>query len=164
MFSDEERRQIIEQARANAESPRIHIPEEDRLAAREFKREQAASLSRVAQECQRAFDSWTASSHEEVAEEPKSTSWEGWVEHKLAEQREFIFATIGEALGRCIAEERRAVRAEMLTEAHRLRAELTREFADNLREQKIQNAQLKETLAKLRVAATSEETPTLRTH
>jgi hypothetical protein len=61
-------------------------------------------------------------------------------------------------------EERRSIRAELLTEAHRLRSELTREFADNLWEQKIQNAQLKETLAKLRVAATGEETPVLRTH
>ena len=168
MFSDEERKRIIEQARANASSPRIHIPEGDRMASREFKREQAASLSRVAQEAQRAFDVWTNSSHEEVAEEPKSASCgeaaEEWIDRKLAEQRELIFESTGAALAEFVAEERRSIRAELLTEAHRLRAELTREFADNLREQKIQNAQLKETLAKLRVAATGEETPALRTH
>jgi hypothetical protein len=145
-------------------APREIISPEQQLEAHQRRREQATSLQRVAAECQRAFDSWTTSSREDVAEGPKSSSWEEWIEHKLAEQREFIFATIGEALGQCIAEERRAVKAEMLTEAHRLRAELTREFADNLREQKIQNAQLKETLAKLRVAATGEETPVLRTH
>jgi hypothetical protein len=57
---------------------------------------------------------------------------------------------VGTALGEFMAEERLKIRGELLGEINRLRAEAARERADDLAQLKIQNANLRTTLAKMR--------------
>jgi hypothetical protein len=149
-MDEQEKRRILDEARANANSPREYISPERLAEARERRREERAAFRQIARECEIAYTSWTAREPAQSATPTNSAStWEQWIEQKLAEQREAIYEAVGTALAEFVAEERRSVRSELFAEAHKLRSELAHERAEDLRQMKIQNANLQETLRKM---------------
>jgi hypothetical protein len=150
-FSDEEKRAILAQARAYASSEREHIDPEVLARARELRREQEEtvrrSLETVERECRDAYQEWTTSA--DATPEGEENAWDAWLNRRLAEEREFIWAAVGEALARYADQERQDIRNELETRINQLRADNMRDRSADIQEQKRLLADVKHILDKI---------------
>jgi hypothetical protein len=171
-MTEEEKRNILATARANIAGERVYIPESVRIERRMQQREHTKVLEQVASECERAYFAWADEADDEAAGEALTTksaqtmSWAQWVDSRLEQEREFILEAVGNAIGEFAAEERLKIRGELLSEINRLRAEAARERNEDIRELKIRNAELNETLPKMReeVSGKQADLPARMTH
>jgi hypothetical protein len=165
------RQAILDESRRLLAEPREEISALERIEARQraAEREQAA-LEDVAAECADAYKSWTNGDvvRKALPTEPASTgpaviATQEWVMDRLQQERELTNNSVAEALTEFIDQERLKIRGELLTEVQRLRAEAARERLDDIKQLKIQNANLQETLTKMRDEV-SRKTVTLPMH
>jgi hypothetical protein len=169
-MTDDEKRKILATARANVAAPRPYISEADQIEQRMRQREQrtverakAKALRRVAQECETAFRAWQGSENDAAAANETTVSWTDWVEKRLEEERALIIDAVGEAIGEFVEQAHLQMRGELLTEMNRLRAEAARERASDLKQLKIRNAELGQTLAKMQREVSSHKIELPRT-
>jgi hypothetical protein len=143
------------------------------MAARERRREQEEatrrSLHLVQQECQAAYDSWVSSSQEQVDTSrpenawPSSNSWDTWLDHRLAIEREMIWAAVGEAIAQYADVERQSVRNELESRINQIRAEIARDRSADIGAQKTLLTEIREIIAKMRHGG-AEDMPGSRMH
>jgi hypothetical protein len=129
-MTDEEKREIIRSARANADGPRIPIDEVDRIERRE--RERAARRQRIDCETERVYDWIQRKNQEGDAAATPTETWVAWIEQRLQQERDLMVEAVGQALGEAFQQMAKEINTEQEAKASKLWETLS-EIQYNLR-------------------------------